>query len=814
MYENILKPNKNGFICNWLISGPRLSTPEITSRQPNQLKFENDMRQVIADDLMAHPPEEIALGKTGLGNSPWKYYHAGQNWFVDVSSFVSELAKVELFAFTQLVSDMDRVIDVRVWTYGAIDLWLNNINVCKIKTPVYKPINYQDITLKLKKGTNDIFIRMQNLGVRDTRNIFGVQLKEDIGGLTIILPDSDGRLAPLIGMDLWLMAVKMRNGKMLSENIPPEPVEVIFLPRTAHEQKKLLWSKTNEFQIPDKVEKITMVIEISGQLLVREIEISENIRPSIFKLENVDIMQHRKDMIKEVANIEAQPRGEGIRFSVHNVLARYALGAFTERNIELLFDDLELVDRRIDCADFVLAGILRLFLKYDIENEQLKLRMKEVCTNFRYWMDEKGSDAMCFWSENHALLFFGCQMIAGNMFPNDIFIRSGITGSEQAEIGAKRCREWLDSVEKDGFDEFLATGYTCVTAGAILNLIDFGDDEISLRATKVLDSLLYQLAKHTFDGSVIGPQGRVYRGVLYPFKTDVLALLHYITPEVNKGYSMWLGDFASTKYQFPEDLAVVMHDGFSETYSCANAEITIEKNMDYILTSVSSPKVYFNKDRTDEVSNTSDTLYQEKFSYDSVKALNEKFHGTTRFEPGVYGYQQHLWYAALSGTCPVFVNHPGGTHEKSSMRPGYWYGNGILPALKQKGNMLGAVYLLSEEHPINFTHLYWPSQEFDEVKQEDKWLFGRKSNSYVAVWCNCEYVPHDDVIFNREYRAYGEKIAYLCMCSSKEQSGGFSEFINETRIIAPIFEERTMTLETANGFSVIYQHYENRSQII
>jgi hypothetical protein len=62
-------------------------------------------------------------------------------------------------------------------------------------------------------------------------------------------------------------------------------------------------------------------------------------------------------------------------------------------------------------------------------------------------------------------------------------------------------------------------------------------------------------------------------------------------------------------------------------------------------------------------------------SYEYCKSLNECFHGTSRFEPGVYGYQQHMCYLGLDNDTVVFINHPGGTYDATSMRPGYWFGN-------------------------------------------------------------------------------------------------------------------------------------------
>ena len=41
--------------------------------------------------------------------------------------------------------------------------------------------------------------------------------------------------------------------------------------------------------------------------------------------------------------------------------------------------------------------------------------------------------------------------------------------------------------------------------------------------------------------------------------------------------------------------------------------------------------------------------------------MNESFHGTTLFVPGKGGYQQHLWYAAISNKCYTFEVMDGAT---------------------------------------------------------------------------------------------------------------------------------------------------------
>jgi len=495
------------------------------------------------------------------------------------------------------------------------------------------------------------------------------------------------------------------------------------------------------------------------------------------------------------------------------VLSRYIGGANTIRDNELLLSDLNLVNKRVDCADFYLSALLRLFFKFKVEDAKVQARMKDVCLDFRYWMDENGSDGMCFWSENHSLLFYGCQMIVGQLYPNEIFTRSGRLGKEQSEIGANRCREWLNSVDEHGFEEFLSGGYMCCTSYALLNLIDFGPKDVSELATKILNKLLTQLSTHTFHGVVCGPQGRVYRDVIYPFEQGVQALMYYITPTVPKGLSMWVAGFGCTKYQIPVELVDLMNSEADETYPCGNGEINIKKTKDYLLSSVNSPKIT-NKGWSNDVYNNTNPYVSGDFSYAYTKALNERFHGTTLFEPGVYGYQQHMWYAALSNTCFVFTNHPGATHDKSSMRPGYWYGNGLMPAMKQDGSMLGVIYHLRDEHPVNFTHLYWPSHEFDSVVKKDGWLFGVKGNSYIGIWCNLPYTPHNDMLIDCEYRVYANKIAYLCYCSCLNESGSFDSFIEKAESKSPIFCIEPMKLTTSDGYELEFIEKHNYSQYI
>jgi hypothetical protein len=795
--------SEQGFITKWLVSGP-VDTPfSADERKGDQLAFERYMRSLVTDDRMTSPPAEIVLGKPGCCGRPWRYYAGGGDWFVDASSFYATPRKIELYACTTIVSDAARKVEVVLWTYAAIDAWLGERKIGRVGPPAYKPIMRLELELDLLPGDNQLFLRMQNLGVRDTRSIVGLELKGDTSGIGIALPGGDGP-AGLAAFEDWLGSLRYADGALRLPS--PSPVELQVLPIAISIPRGSVGA------VPLAVggaERISISGEAAGQSVRRDIEIVENIRPRIVP-PGADAEGSRLAVFERLAAIPSEQREDEVAFSVYHVLARRACGMIAEEDLERLRQDLRHIRNRVDCADFLVVGILRLLLSGGAP-DSLKGEIEDALLSFRYWMDEEGSDGMCFWSENHALMFYGAQMVAGSLYPDATFLRSGRLGREQAAIGEERCLLWLDDIEKEGFEEFLSANYTCVTLAALLHLVDFGPGNIPKRAAALIDCLVAQLATQAFKGSAIGPQGRVYRSVIYPFAQDAQALLHYIDPSCPAVDSMWLSTLASSKYSLPAHLGELMARPVEKEYRQGNARIVLKKTADYALSSIAC-------DRPEAAApawrNVASDEGVDRSSYAFVKSLNERFHGTTWFRPGVFGYQQHLWCGALDNECVFFTNHPGATRDTSEMRPGYWYGNGIFPAIRQEGSRIGLVYVLPESHPIRFTHLYWPSARFDAVERRGNWLFGRKGDSYAALWCSAPLVAHDDLVCGCEYRAYGRATAYAAICSCAAESGSFGSFIGERSGEEPRFEAESGTLRIGASFVLTFSPGEDTTQYV
>ena len=386
---------------------------------------------------------------------------------------------------------------------------------------------------------------------------------------------------------------------------------------------------------------------------------------------------------------------------------------------------------------------------------------------------------MCFDSENHSLLFHGCQMIAGNLFPGEKFTNSGRTGKEQAAIGKERCEKWLDEIEAHGFREFLSSTYMPLTCAAVLNLVDYADEEMSRRAAKVVDGIFEMLAMHAFDGVTVGPQGRVYRGVLNPETSGTQAMLVYASQEAVMAHNDWLSFVgASPHYRLPEGMDTRMQAAVSKKYRQASVEIQLEKTADFLLTSLQLPA-----------------------SFQKPESRIGPAHSARGLIPGRQGYQQHLWHATLARDCHVFVNHPGASFDMSSSRPGFWYGNGILPHTVQEGAAVMQVFDIPDWHPIPYTHAHWPTEIFDRQSVAGHWAFGKKGDGCVALWCSAPLQVCSEVLTDRELRAEGQRVAWVARCGR----GDLDTFAASCRAQQPGFDSASLTLRLDGKAMVTYE---------
>ena len=123
----------------------------------------------------------------------------------------------------------------------------------------------------------------------------------------------------------------------------------------------------------------------------------------------------------------SSPAGRG-RGGVFSQICRLELGR-GPIDEEAIREALAYVNARHDCADFTVAGLLRM-LYLHAANPLLPLDLVQatcaVVLGFKYWIDEPGyNDLMCFWTENHQIMFHSDEYLAGQLFAEQVFPNVG-----------------------------------------------------------------------------------------------------------------------------------------------------------------------------------------------------------------------------------------------------------------------------------------------------------------------------------------------------------------------------------------------------
>jgi len=738
------KLDQQGFVRTWQTLGPILSPVN------QDLGNEKEARTWLLSRLRS--PEFIKLERvpriTSSGDA-WELYSGGQNVFVETYRFFYNLTASDYYGLTYLSVPVKTKVKARLWsTRGKTQVWCRGRLVAeRVQASGTKP-SFVDVELPLEAGINPVIVRQWDLGARNTPQLFGLQLLDGAEQVEAGLFGNEQTEA-FFEAEEWLYSVKLNSSGNL-EAAKPAPLDAFV----QFEKEKRRWAageRSFSFSEGETPFQLNLVVNLDDTVLVRKVE-NPRYYPYHSPITADTLSGYRREYLRLLLPKEQK--------SLYGLIIKAVLGEKMTNRDQILKTELARIDSRADCSDFYLSAILRLYRMGGLTPEEQQ-RVRKTVLEFRYWTDESGTDAMSMSSENHQLLFHGCQLLAGNLLPEERFKRSGRKGKEQARIAKERLNRWLSRVEQRGFEEFLSSAYVPITMGGLLNLVDFADDpDISRRAGKLVDSILIQLAQHSFDGVTSGPQGRVYRdGALYPRNSGTQAILSYVTPKAKLSLNPWVSFLASSRYTIPS-VDQWLDQPIDLVYPQGGTVITLRKTADYAISSATVPSPS----------------------------------GGKEYWPGALGTQEHLCDINLGDDTHIFLNHPGASYETSQSRPGYWNGNGVLPTLKQKGSTMMAIFDIPESYPIQFTHAYWPADQFDQEEKYAGWSFARKGDAYIGLWCSRPTMLTGDMVMGRELRANGRKTAWVAVVSSQAEAGSFETFIHRCRAMAPRFDSEAKAL--------------------
>lgn len=518
----------------------------------------------------------------------------------------------------------------------------------------------------------------------------------------------------------------------------------------------------------------------------------------------------------------------------------------------------EYVDGRYDCSDFRLQSLLRIiYVHNDKVPENVMSRIKQTFIDFKYWMDQPGEDSMCFWSENHQILFAASEYLAGKYYPEDVFSNDGKTGNQHMEIARERILIWLEQRWLYGFTEWYSSVYYVEDIAPIANLIEFAeDDEIVSKATAIMDLLLYDVATQSYEGSFISTSGRAYernrksgddgnsmKAVIqqefgFPVDPDgrkgmdlcFLYMKNYEVPEVIKliaqdtETSVILAsngldlDELKGKDLIGSDANQIMMQWAMEAFTnhqiIANTiEYTDDNDMfsneflnDLKLVNINLLKklnlLPFVSKILNPVSNGVAIQRANTYTYrtpDYMLATAQAHHG------GEFGDQQSPWVATLSNELSIFNSHPAKPLSDSgalSGSPGYWVGNGRMPYSVQDENINISIYRIPdkkgfmEKSLVDYTHAYFPSSIFDEVVIEGRYAFGRYGSKYVSFVAKSDLAYLDGT--DDDLIQNGRDSYWIFEISTEAKEGSFTSFVERIKSNTVSYEGDVLVY-TSNG---------------
>ncbi|MBN1573045.1 MAG: hypothetical protein JW984_07615 [Deltaproteobacteria bacterium] len=506
----------------------------------------------------------------------------------------------------------------------------------------------------------------------------------------------------------------------------------------------------------------------------------------------------------------------------------------------LISSALRYIDDRYDCSDFVMLGIVRLL--YQLKDskllpEKILKDAERTLLNFKYYPDEPGIDSMCYWTENHYIMFAANEYLAGQMFKDSVFTNSKMTGFEKMVKARERIVKWLDLRFKTGFSEWLSHIYYDEDITALANLIDFCKDPVIVRgAEMVLDLLFLDIALNSHKGAFGSSHGRSYgeekRNAGIESTTDTSKLMfgtgRFSGSDNMSAVSLALGD----NYRLPvaiyeianskpdeiinrqrmgikieeakrwglnfKDFASGMHFLTLEAYNHPKTAMLIMRMFDaynwwenQFFKPFKDFKPFINLMRITRLLPLLAFVTRKDLSRNTREEVNLYTYRTPDYmlscaqdyRKGYGGDQQHIWQATLSDKAICFTTHPGHGEDTSG---GYWVGSGTLPRVAQIRNVLIASYNPSRmpglymTNKLFFTHAWFPKDEFDETAEKSGWIFGKKGDGYIALYSQNGYRWQDEgEDKDKEVICDFRKNIWVVEMGRKGVDGAFSDFIDK-----------------------------------
>ncbi len=409
-------------------------------------------------------------------------------------------------------------------------------------------------------------------------------------------------------------------------------------------------------------------------------------------------------------------------------------------------------------ADFTIISLIRI-LYFTSDYDDMILPVLEPVL---YWAEQGVEIVQNYYSENHMIMWLSSG-----------YLLKQREGWEMDSLLEDRLRHYLDLKLTYGFYEWNSAVYWPYTLSALLNLADFAeDDDIRADAETVAKRLLTEMLRLTNDVGAFFPVSG--RGKLSKYEnayTHNHSALIYLLTQMGQAPSgatpssgflstseINFNDVAASwtsavniSYNFGHHINDSVHSGFPRQdrtffqwsaggyYHPDIADDTAYTTSYYDLDGIPGIPIWLANISSSIGATFSRSSVLSQATFDIYKNEGVTLSSIHAFYPGYFGWQQFPWVAAVDDIAvwtqsgPVYSNW--GDRDDLNI-------NTHLPRVMQDGNVALIMYWPNTEiamaDPFSDVDtdvaLHWKDSDFDEVDSYDRWIIGRKGNSYIAVY--------------------------------------------------------------------------------
>ena len=789
-------PLEKGFIHNWLVAGPRETLVTDLERYDGpDFKLQIAQAMHAPEMEIAGMPAEQAGLRVGDFETRWRYMRCLDDHFIDLSAFYHTTHYLRAWAYAQVISPVAGEVTLALTTNGPADVWLDGQHAHRQEHFHHQFPARVAFQARMKEGVNEILVRMEEVAARECPYTMALQIVDFQGqAISVRLPTTlDLQRRQKLERVLEAAYTERESFAHRDEinlHFPADMKDNVSLCARVQTPSGRIYAEALRRVRGGSVIKLGRAAELQdgeyrlvvmptprefhegGMRLSRTMTL--RVARGLFSTEPYGTYEERKlETLKHAASCAGT--------SIFPEAAAMALGWWSRVDPAVTLRVIETINQRADCSDFHLCGLLGMQLRFGEDPsfpEALKQPLEDCILNFKFWNDEPGSDAMCYTTENHSILFHTCEVLAGQLYPDRVFSNNGLTGAWHREIGERRALAWMEKRAACGFHEWDSNCYFEEDVLALTHLADLAESQaVWEMATVILDKLFFTMAVNSYKGVFGSTHGRTYTPLIKGAQHEATSSISRLAWGMGLFNEKIMGAvaLACSDYEIPPMIAAIAADLPEEMW---NRERHSGSEQDFAWSGSRGTGV-------------------NKVTY---KTPDYMLCSAQDWHAGQPGYQQHIWQATMGPGAVVFANHPKCASEDNSQRPNFWHGNAVLPRVAQWKDVLIAVHNLPDDDWMGFTHAYFPVHEFDTWELRDGWIFAQKGKGYIALTAanGLELQRSGNNAF-REIRSYGTRNVWLAQMGRAALDGSFAEFQQKVLAQPPAFADLSLRYTTLRG---------------